>query len=224
MSAPARNADILTPRAAAAVEFQRELAALHEDRARLKGEVARLERHVSELAIELATADEKVGDLQKLILAAQRLDACADRAAVLDALQDIVITVIGSDDFVILALDDDGCTLWPILGVGESGAACGPLLVTDDLVAPAFRAGKRVIAPPHGESGGPGSPDTVACVPLTSGSRKVGMLVLFTLLAHRTELRRNDLDVLDLLSAHAATALQIADLRTAGLHRPVSLL
>jgi GAF domain-containing protein len=224
MSAPLRNVDTVTPRAAAAVAFQHELAALHEDRARLKSEVARLERHVSELAIELATADEKVGDLQKLILAAQRLDACADRAAVLEALRDIVITVIGSDDFVILAMDDDGCTLWPILGVGQSGAACGPLLVTDDLVATAFRSGRRVIAPPRGASGGPARADTVACVPLTSGSRKVGMLVLFTLLAHRAELRRNDVDVLDFLSAHAATALQIADLRAAGLRRPVSLL
>jgi GAF domain-containing protein len=224
MSAPPRNVATVTPRAAAAVEFQHELAALHEDRARLKSEVARLERHVSDLAIELATADEKVGDLQKLILAAQRLDTCADRAAVLEALRDIVITVIGSDDFVILALDDDGCTLWPILGVGQSGAACGPLLVTDDLVATAFRSGRRVIAPPRGASGGPARADTVACVPLTSGSRNVGMLVLFTLLAHRAELRRNDLDVLDFLSTHAATALQIADLRAAGLHRTVSLL
>ena len=224
MSAPLRNVPIVTPRAAAAIEFQHELAALHEDRARLKSEVARLERHVSDLAIELATADEKVGDLQKLILAAQRLDTCADRAAVLDALRDIVITILGSDDFVILALDDDGRTLWPILGVGQSGGACGPLLVTDDLVATAFRSGRRVIAPPRGASGGPARADTVACVPLTSGSRKVGLLVLFTLLAHRAELRRNDLDVLDFLSAHAATALQVADLRAAGLHRTVSLL
>jgi hypothetical protein len=224
MSAPLRNVGTVTPRTAAAVEFQQELATLHEDRARLKGEVARLERHVSELAIELATADEKVGDLQKLILAAQRLDACADRAAVLEALRDIVITILGSDDFVILALDDDGCTLWPILGVGQSGAACGPLLVSDDLVASAFRAGRRVIAPPRGAPDGPATPDTIACVPLTSGSRKVGMLVLFTLFAHRAELRRADLDVLDFLSAHAATALQIADLRAAGLRRPVSLL
>ena len=224
MSAPSHRSDALTPRAAAAVALQSELAQLHEDRALLKSEVARLERHVSELAIEVATADEKVGDLQKLLLTAQRLNACADRAAVLDALRDIVITVMGADDFVILALDDDGSTLWPVVGFGPTGSGCGPLLATDDLVATTMRTGKRVIAAGRHEAGGAARSEAVACVPLSAGPQMLGLLVLFSLLAHRSELRGVDFDLLDFLSAHAATALQIADVRAAGTSRSLSLL
>ena len=223
MSAATRRHDAATPRAAAAIGLQNELAQLHEDRAHLKGEVARLERHVSALALEVAAADEKVGDLQKLLLAARRLDACSDRPAVLEALRDIVVTVLGAEDFVILGLDDDRTTLWPILGSGPSGSACGPLLVSDSLVADAMGSGTRVVAPAHGEPGAPRR-EAVACVPLHSGTDTIGMLVLFSLLAHRSELRGVDLELLDFLSGHAATMLQIADLRSNASGRSLSLL
>ena len=203
--------------------MQTELVELHEDRARLKGEVARLERHLSVLSTEVATADQKASDLEKLLLAARRLESCADRAAVLAALQDILITVVGSDDFVVLALDEEGRTLWPILGVGANGSSCGPLLVGDALVSPALETGKCQIAGPRGGGELPrGEP--LASVPLMSWPHTVGALVVFTLLAHRSVLRSVDIALLEFLSSHAATAIQLADLRAAVTRRPPSLL
>ena len=203
--------------------MQSELAELHEDRARLKGEVGRLERHLSVLSTEVATADQKASDLEKLLLAARRLESCADRAAVLAALQDILISVVGSEDFVVLALDEEGRTLWPILGVGANGSACGPLLVGDALVSPALETGKCQIATRRGAGELPrGEP--LASVPLMSWPHTVGALVVFTLLAHRSVLRSVDIELLEFLSSHAATAIQLADLRAAETRRPPSLL
>jgi GAF domain-containing protein len=212
-----------TPRSSAAIVLQEELAELHEDRARLKAEVARLERHVSMLSTEVASADEKAGDLEKLLLAARRLEACADRAAVLAALQDLLATVVGSNDFVLLALDEEGRTMWPILGVGANGAACGPLLVSDALVSSALETGKCQLA------GSPGRRDLprlepLASVPLMAWPHTVGALVVFTLLAHRSVLRPIDVELLEFLSSHAATAIQLADLRSSENRRPPSLL
>jgi GAF domain-containing protein len=212
-----------TPRSSAAIVLQAELAELNEDRARLKSEVARLERHVSMLSMEVASADQKVGDLEKLLLAARRLEACADRAAVLAALQDILVTVVGSDDFVVLALDEEGRTMWPILGVGTNGAACGPLLVSDALVSAALETGRCQIAGPRG-LGEPPRHEPLAAVPLMSWPHTVGALVVFALVAHRSVLRPVDVELLEFLSSHAATAIQIADLRSVETRRPPSLL
>jgi hypothetical protein len=212
-----------TPRSNAALPMSGELAELYEERARLRAEVARLERHVSMLSTEVATADQKAGDLEKLLLAARRLESCADRAAVLAALQDILVTVVGSDDFVVLALDDEGRTMWPILGVGTNGAACGPLLVSDGLVSAALETGRCQIAGPRGAGDLPRN-EPLASVPLMSWPHTVGALVLFRLVAHRTMLRSVDIELLEFLSSHAATALQIADLRSAETQRPPSLL
>jgi GAF domain-containing protein len=203
--------------------MQAELAELHEERARLRTEVARLERHVSMLSTEVATADQKAGDLEKLLLAARRLESCADRAAVLAALQDILVTVVGSDDFVVLALDDEGRTMWPILGVGANGAACGPLLVSDALVSAALETGKCQLSGPPRVGELPRN-EPLASVPLLSWPHTVGALVLFTLVAHRSALRSVDVELLEFLSSHAATALQLADLRSAENQRPPSLL
>lgn len=212
-----------TPRSSATVASAAELSELHEERARLRGEVARLERHVSMLSTEVATADQKVSDLEKLQFAARRLESCADRAAVLAALQDTLVTIVGSDDFVVLALDEEGRTMWPILGVGANGTACGPLLVSDALVSSALETGKCRIAGPRRMGELPrGEP--LASVPLLSWPHTVGALVLFTLVAQRSSLRPVDVELLEYLSSHAATALQLADLRSAESRRPPSLL
>jgi hypothetical protein len=212
-----------TPRSSAAIPTNGEVAELYEERARLRTEVARLERHVSMLSTEVATADQKAGDQEKLLLAARRLESCADRGAVLAALQDILVTVVGSDDFVVLALDDEGRTMWPILGTGTNGAACGPLLVSDSLVSAALETGRCQIAGPRGVGELPRN-GPLASIPLMSWPHTVGALVLFTLVAHRTTLRSVDIELLEFLSSHAATAIQIADLRSAETQRPPSLL
>lgn len=212
-----------TPRSSAALAAQSELTELHEDRARLAAEVARLERHVSMLSTEVATADQKVADLEKLLQAARRLDACVDRPAALAALQAILVSSMGSDDFVMLALDEEGRTMWPILGVGPAGAACGPLLVSDPLVSAALETGKCQFAGPRMAGELPRTAP-IASVPLLSWPHTVGALVVFGLVSHRSALRRVDVDLLEFLSSHLAVALQVADLRSADNQRPPSLL
>ena len=211
-----------TPRSSAIV-LQSELAELRDARARLAGEVARLERHVSMLSTEVAAADQKVADLEKLQIAARGLASCADRAAVLAALKEILVGTIGSDDFVVLGLDEEGRTLWPILGVGANGAACGPLLVSDALVSTALESGAIQLAGPRSLGELPRN-GPLASVPLMSWPHTVGALVVFTLAAHRSMLRPTDVSLLELLSVHAAAALQIADLRSADSRQPPSLL
>ena len=211
-----------TPRSNAIV-MQSELAELHDARARLAGEVARLERHVSLLSTEVAAADQRVADLEKLRLAATGLASCADRAAVLAMLRELFVSAIGSDDFVVLGLDDEGRTLWPILGVGANGAACGPLLVSDVLVSAALESGAIQIAGPRSLGELPRN-GPLASIPLMAWPHTVGAIVVFTLAAHRSILRPTDVALLDLLSVHAAAALQIADLRSADSRRPPSLL
>ncbi len=211
-----------TPRSSAIV-MQSELAELQEARARLAGEVARLERHVSVLSTEVAAADQRVADLEKLRLAASGLAACADRAAVLAMIEEIFVNAVGSDDFVVLGLDDEGRTLWPILGVGANGAACGPLLVSDVLVSLALESGTIQVAGPRNLGDLPRN-GPLASVPLMAWPHTVGAIVVFALSAHRSVLRPTDVALLDLLSVHAAAALQIADLRSADSRRPPSLL
>src|SRR5258705_7170900 len=223
MAHPMTRQGNLTPRSNAALVMQAELAELRAERARLRGEVVRLERHVSMLSTEVANADQKAGDLEKLLTAVRRFESCADRAAVLAALQELLVTVIGADDFVVLALDDEGRTLWPLLGVGAAGSAYGPLLVSDALVSSALETGKCQVAGPRAAGDLPRS-GPVASVPLMAWPHTVGALVVFALLAHRSALRRLDLELLELLSSHAATAIQLADLRSPETRHPPSLL
>jgi hypothetical protein len=223
MARPMIRQDRLTPRSNAVLGMQGALPELHEDRSRLREEVARLGRHVSVLSTEVASADQRVSDLQTLLLAAERLASSADRAAVLATLQDLLVTVVGSDDFVVLALDEEGRTLWPILGVGATGVASGPVLVSDALVSSALETGTCQIAAPR-RAGELPRREPLATVPLMSWPHAVGALVVFGLLAHRAALRPADVELLAFLSSHTAAAIQLADLRSTARRRTLSIL
>jgi hypothetical protein len=224
MNGPGYRSSRHAPHDRNALPMLEELSALHEDRARLKAEVARLEGIVSELSTPSPSGDAS-GDLGKLLLAARRLDGCADRGAVLDALQEIVRQMIGADDFLLLAHDEEGRTLWPMLGIGPNGAAFGPLAADDDLVVNVLRTGRRIVSEPTPDATGAARRfEALACIPLKSSARTVGILVVFGLHPRRGALTALDLELLDFLTVHAATALQLADLRAATVHRARSLL
>jgi GAF domain-containing protein len=64
-------------------------------------------------------------------------------------------------------------------------------------------------------SGGPAAGELVAAVPLRVQQQVVGALVVLRLLDHKPILRPEDRDLLDLLSAHAASAIFAARLYAA---------
>jgi len=178
--------------------------------AELERRLATAESDVKELASRLVDSEHQGGRLMNLYVATYQLHATLDPPEVQATIAEIAINLLGAEQFVLLLRRDegDGCEIALLEGVYEGGRTFydgedytgGDPMVDATLQDGVLRLG------PTADS------QALAAVPLRVQHEIVGALVLLKLLDHKPILRAEDRDLLDLLSAHAASALFAARL------------
>jgi hypothetical protein len=144
-------------------------------------------------------------NLASLYAAGHALHASVDRAAVLSGIQEIVINLVGSEEFAIVAADE-ALTPYALFGmqpqhlagltprsgiIGRAATEQRPLALM--LRMPADPTGVRV------------------CIPLQIGERTHGFVLIFSFLPHKEELQPLDYELFSLVASQAAAALIAAE-------------
>jgi uncharacterized coiled-coil protein SlyX len=176
----------------------------------LERRLATAESDVKELASRLVDSEHQGGRLMNLYVATYQLHATLDPAEVQATIAEIAINLLGADQFVLLLRRDEGEGYEIALLEGMYDAVL-PLYDGDNykggdpMVDQTLRDGVLRLGP-TAES------QALAAVPLRVQNDIVGALVVLKLLDHKPILRSEDRDLLDLLSAHAASAMFAARL------------
>ena len=173
----------------------------------LEGRLKRTEADVAELAEQLAAAERHASRLMNLYVATYQLHASLEVSEVEDAIVEIASNLLGVEKLALLLSDEEH---------GNYRVALSRGLEPDELpqFARAYDGGDRVVDAAL-EDGvvrvGP-FPDSpaLAVVPLKVQGEIVGAIVLLRLFGHKPALLVHDREMLDLLSAHAASALLAA--------------
>lgn len=176
----------------------------------LERRLASAESDVKELASRLVDSEHQSGRLMNLYVATYQLHATLDPAEVQATIAEIAINLLGAEQFALLLRreEGEGCEIALQEGISE---APGDLYANDS-----YAGGDPVVDATLADGVlrlGPGPESQVlAAVPLRVQNEIVGALVVLKLLDHKPILRAEDRDLLDLLSAHAASALFAARL------------
>lgn len=160
----------------------------------------------------LAQADERAARVTGLYVATYQLHASLDPADVQATIAEIASNLLGAEHFVLLLRRSPSAPCHVALEQGASGDpsglfANGRYVGRDPLIDAALSDGVLRIAEPA-------APGVLAVVPLVVQDTIVGALVILKLLRHRGSLAAQDRDLLDLLGAHAASALLVAEAHT----------
>lgn len=141
-------------------------------------------------------------NLTALHVASHRLHATLEPGVVLTGIQEIVINLIGTEEFAILERAENGGDLRvsASLGVDENALAS---IVRDRTVRRALATAQIVIT----DDGAP-----LACIPLRLGDGVAGVIVVFALLPQKRGLEEVDRDLFELLASQAGAALHCARL------------
>jgi GAF domain-containing protein len=171
----------------------------------LETRLADVESDRLELSARLADYEQQVGRLMNLYVATYQLHATLDPAEVQSTIGEIATNLLGAERFVLLFWKEGATecevSLSQALQDDKSGHYEGNLYSGGDAMVDATLAdGVLRIGPLDGS-------DAVACVPLTVQGATVGALVIQKLFEHKSMLRPEDRDLLDLIAAHAASAL-----------------
>ncbi|MCB1033633.1 MAG: GAF domain-containing protein [Acidobacteria bacterium] len=178
--------------------------------AELEERLEATEQDVQELSSRLVDSEHHAGRLMNLYVATFQLHANLDPDEVQATIAEIAINLLGAERFVLLLRKDSGTECDVALSEGCNGSmgglySDGRYLGGDAMVDSTLEDGVLRIGPEKGST-------ALAAVPLRVEEEIVGALVLLKLLDHKPVLRPEDRDLLDLLSAHAASALFAARL------------
>jgi GAF domain-containing protein len=174
----------------------------------LQARLADVQSDRAELSSKLAEYESQVSRLMNLYVATYQLHATLDPAEVQATIAEIAINLLGAERFVLLfwKTDESGdCEIAFSQGMenDKSGLYKDGSYSGGDAIVDATLSDGVLRIGPDTNSGS----DVLACVPLTVQGATVGALVILKLFAHKTSLKPEDRDLLDLLAAHAASAL-----------------
>lgn len=182
----------------------------------LGGRVAELERRLQEADRDLEGLSKlavgyemQAARLMSLYVATYQLHSTLDPSQVRIAIADVATNVLGAEAFALL-LEDKATSSYIItfsqgLEGNEGSSFAGERYTGGDPIVDATLAdGFMRVETMEGA-------EALAAIPLRVNEQNLGALVILKLLGHRPPLGEADREILDLLAAHAASALLAAE-------------
>ncbi|HYO73849.1 MAG TPA: GAF domain-containing protein, partial [Archangium sp.] len=193
----------------------------------LRAELVRLRDRQRELELRLAEqeaanratlarvamAEQQATRLTRLYVASLHLHGAKETAQVLEAIQEIVGNLIGSEELAIFRMDESGRTLSLVSSLGVEPERLRTVPLGQGPIGRAAQSGETFIAPTPLRAGEESTDAVSACVPLKLEERVYGAVAIFGLLPQKQELEDVDRELLALLADQAGPALQRAELR-----------
>jgi GAF domain-containing protein len=187
-------------------ESRRFVQKLIDENERLGARLAALERNspadlnaLRDRARELEAENEK---LANLYVASYRLSGTEGLVATLEVVREVIVNLVGSEDFSLLVRQHDSTEHRAVLANGPLAKRSPAEILKDARVAEAVRLGVLQVAPGVPEHG-----TATAAVPMVAGGRQVGVLVVGHLLAQKPQLAPLDLEIFELLGQQVAGRL-----------------
>ncbi|ABQ27298.1 GAF domain-containing protein [Geotalea uraniireducens] len=185
--------------------FQR-IEELEREKDEILGRIKQVEAENQDFAARYIEIEEENNNLANLYIASYQLHSTLDFKEVLQIITEIIINLIGAEEFAIMLLDEKSNEIQAV--------ACEGIL-RDNI--PHVKLGKGIIGEvaKTGENYFVENVSTyvqdlhqpMVCIPLKIKEHVIGVLVIYKLLVQKTTFAAVDYELFTLLAGHAATAI-----------------
>jgi len=176
----------------------------------LAEEMSDMESTRRELSSRYLDVEQSNTNLAHLYVASYGLHASLERDDVVRSIHEILVNLVGSEDFAIVDRASEGGPFTVTSSMGVSAERCARIRPDEGTIGDSLTRGVTYVRSLDGQGRGPEEP--TACIPLTVGGRVYGGIVVFGLLPHKPQLEAVDRELFDLLATHAASALYCCEL------------
>ncbi len=170
----------------------------------LDGRFHEIEAENKDFAQRYVEVEEQNENLANLYVASYQLHSTLDPGEVVQCIKEILMNLIGSEEFGLFVVDEETSELVLAGWEGEIAARLdrGRVAFGEGLEGIVALKGDPFFTEDAGERG-----EVCACIPLKIKERVVGVIAIYKLLPHKGRLSALDHQLLELLAGHAATAL-----------------
>jgi GAF domain-containing protein len=187
-------------------DLREALASATRERDDLRERLVRAEEEMGRISDDYVLVQEQSSELAQLYVALERLHGGLTRDETLQAIQEIIINVVGSEEFALFERIDDRLALVHHFGVDP--VPLRELKLGEGVIGRTAQKGKLFVAGRDGPVDAADA-DVSAAIPLLVGDRVWGVLTVFRLLGHKPVLGESDQVVFELIRSHAGIALSL---------------
>jgi len=197
--------------------LKQQIKQLEDEKRRLLEEYTKVEVENKDFASRYVEIEDENNNLANLYVCSFQLHSTLNFSEVIQIIMEIVINLIGAEDFGILLLDEKTKTLRPVAMEGIKLENVEPIPVGEGVIGQAVVTGENYYDPnieTQQVSRKRSVDNPLVCVPLKIKEKVIGVIVLYTLLPQKTQFANVDYELFTLLAGHAATAIFSAKLYT----------
>ena len=187
---------------------------LEQERQEILGRIHQIEQENQDFAQRYLEIEQENNNLASLYIGSYQLHSTLDLPEVLQIIVEIVINLIGAEEFVLLLVNERMGELQPVIAEGLELADLPPIIIGEGVVGKVAATGESYFADEvAGITADIRSP--LVCIPLKIKDEVIGVLSIGKLLVQKTSFAPVDYELFAMLAAHAATAIFAARLYTA---------
>lgn len=191
--------------------LNRRLEELEREKTEIVARIRQVEAENQDFATRYVEIEAENNNLANLYIASYQLHSTLDFRDVLQIIVEIVINLIGAEEFAVMLLDEKTSEL---RAVASEGIACEELPVVrlgSGIIGERAKSGEnyfvREVAEYRRDFNSP-----LVCIPLKIKEQVIGEIVIYKLLTQKKEFAPVDFELFTLLAGHAATAIFSAKL------------
>ena len=170
-------------------------------------EIQRLNSTLADFSSRYIDVEQQNTNLANLYVASYQLHGTLDRERVLEAIKEVIINLIGSEELAIWEITGETLTLLDSFGIDEKQWSRVRIDQQAGLVGLVAETGQRYVAGEAELIGSGREENLSACIPLKLDDTVIGLIAVFRLLPQKPGFEPIDMELFDLLGSHAATAL-----------------
>ncbi len=182
------------------------IESLEKDKAEILERIAQIERENQNFAERYVEIEAENNNLANLYIASYQLHSTLDFREVLQIITEIIINLIGAEEFAILLLDEKTNELNAMATEGVSREEIPSMKIGSGIIGSVAKTGENFFVDDiEGYSRDFLNP--MVCIPLKIKEHVIGLIVIYKLLIQKKTFAPVDYELFTLLAGHAATAI-----------------
>ena len=179
---------------------------LEREKEEILGRIQHVEQENQDFATRYVEIEQENNNLANLYIASYQLHSTLDFKEVLQIITEIIINLIGAEEFAIMLLDEKTNELQAVATEGISREEIPSVKFGNGIIGQVAKTGESYFAA-DASVGASDLSDPMVCIPLQIKEHVIGVLVIYKLLVQKTQFADVDYELFTLLAGHAATAV-----------------
>jgi transcriptional regulator with GAF, ATPase, and Fis domain len=187
-------------------KLQKRIQELEAEKEEILGRIKKVEAENQDFATRYVEIEHENNNLANLYIASYQLHSTLDSREVLQIIIEIIINLIGGEEFALLLLDEKANELQAVATEGIAREDVPSVKIGAGIIGQVAKTGENYFVEDV-TSYVPDLQNPMVCIPLKIKEHVIGVLVIYKLLMQKSSFAELDYELFTLLAGHAATAV-----------------